>query len=849
MSKPDKVGWNLPAPFLPRPNSARPGHASSLGLPMLVEAVTVLLVTFFALAGAAWLAPALLRPFLWVLVRVLYRFTVYHRARVPRTGGVLVVSNHVSYVDWLVLWVACPRPATFVLWEGYYRHPLLRFFLSWGRHNTVRVAEGARPHAVHDSLKRIAEVLDAGRVVVMFPEGALTRSGNMLPFGRGVEHVLKFVTTDVKVVPACVGGLWGGFFSHGGGPILRKLPTAFRPRVSVLFGAAEEDLPPGPLPEGKGSENPFEPPCTPDPRGAALALPLPSGRGPGGRSSSAPDLRLAVQECTADLALLESAHLLPVHRRFVRQAAKFRRLFRPAITDYSAGPPRTLTWAKLLVAALCVTRYLRPRVGAAQNVGIWLPTGLGGALANIAAAFLGKTSVNFNYTAGTAAVRSAAQQAGVRVVVTAKRFTARVPLDLPADVQLIYLEDALEGVTKWQRVSTFLLVLALPGWAIDRFVLGLHRHQIDDIITIMFSSGSTGEPKGVVLTHRNVASNADASLRTLEVATGEVLFGFLPFFHSFGYTVCLWLPLNTPCAAVYFPDPRQAKEVGDIARTTRATVMAATATFLRFYMRRCGADDFRTLRLIICGAEKLPVKLQDEFREKFGVLPLEGYGCTELSPVVSCNMPDVDRGGRRQQRNMRGTVGQPIFGVCVKAFDPETRVPLPVGAGGVLCVKGPNVMAGYLHQPEKTADAVRAGWYSTGDAGFIEPEGFPRITGRLSRFAKIAGEMVPLEKLDDEMHEALATGGDRVLAVAAVPDEKRGERLVVLHLPEVGPRLADLLAALPKRGLPNLWVPDRRDCHPVDAMPVLGTGKLDLKRLGDLAKQLAGAAPAADPRK
>ena len=193
-----------------------------------------------------------------------------------------------------------------------------------------------------------------------------------------------------------------------------------------------------------------------------------------------------------------------------------------------------------------------------------------------------------------------------------------------------------------------------------------------------------------------------------------------------------------------------------------------------------------------------------------------------------------------QERNHRGTVGQPIFGVCVRAFTTETPAnPLPVGEEGVLCAKGPNVMAGYLHQPEKTADAIRDGWYITGDVGHVEPDGFIRITGRLSRFAKIAGEMVPLERLEDEMHDVLATGGDRVLAVAAVPDEKRGERLVVLYLPEIEPRLAELLDALPKRGMPNLWVPDRRDCYPVEAMPVLGSGKLDLKKLGDLAKELA----------
>ena len=769
------------------------------------EPVLVLLGAFVLfLALLTWLFPALLRPVLWLAVRGLYRFTAYHPARVPATGGVLIVSNHVSYVDWLVFWVACPRPATFVLWGSYYRHPLLRFALSWARHHTLRVDDRtARPHAVRNSLKRVAAALDAGRLVVMFPEGALTRTGNMLPFGRGVETILKLTTTAAAVVPACTAGLWNGFFSHGAGPVLRKRPKALRPRVSVLFGAAiQEPLSPAP-------------------------------------SLARADLRLAVQEATADLAILESDHLLPIHRRFVRGAAKFRRLFRPAVVDHSGGPPRTLTWAKLLVGALCVTHYLRSRVGGAANVGIWLPTGLGSALANVGVAFLGKASVNLNYTAGAAAVRSAVAQAGVRVVVTAKTFTARVPLDLPDGVHLIYLEDALAAVTKWQRVRTFLLVLLLPGWALDRFLLGLHRHRLDDVLTVVFSSGSTGEPKGVVLSHRNVAANADASLRTLEVTPGETLLGILPFFHSFGYTVCLWLPLNVPCTAVYFPDPRQAKEVGELARARRATVMAATATFLRFYIRRCGPDDFRTLRLIICGAEKLPVKLQDEFFAKFGVAPLEGYGCTELSPVVSCNMPDAHIGGLAQRRNARGTIGQPMFGVCVKAFNPDTLEPLPVGAEGVLCVKGPNVMVGYLNQPEKTAHAIRDGWYNTGDAGLIEPDGFPRITGRLSRFAKIAGEMVPLEKLDDEMHDALATGGDRVLAVAAMPDDKRGERLVVLYLPEVEAKLSELLAALPKRGIPNLWVPDRRDCYPVAAMPVLGSGKLDLKALGDMAKAAA----------
>ncbi|MBN9522446.1 AMP-binding protein [bacterium] len=704
-----------------------------------------------------------------LVVRLLYRFRVLGRDRVPRRGACLVVANRVGPLDRLMLRAACPRGLVVL------------------------------PDTGIDITAAVA-ALDRGGAVLMFPEGEATRSGHLRAFGPEVEAVLAATRADVAVVPVATDGVWGGWFSYSAGRLFWKRPRGWRVTTGVAFG--------DPLP----------------------------------KTTPASELRLAVEEVRADLAIRLSDSTPLVHRAFLRNAVALRNLFRPCVIDYAAGE-KTLTWGKTFVAAMCVTTYLRGRVGDAPNVGVWLPTSLGGALVNLAIAFLGRASVNLNYTAGAGPVTSAARQAGLKVVVTSKRFLMRFPLELPDDIERIYAEDVLASITKGQQIRTFLMAVFLPAWVIDRFVLGLHKRKPDDVLTVVFSSGSTGEPKGIVLTHRNVGSNVDSAIRTIQIRPSDKLLGVLPFFHSFGYTVCLWAPLVAGATAIYSPDPKAAKEVGIIVRKHGATLMLSTATFLRFYLRRCDADDFRSVRILICGAEKLPVKLQDEFQARFGVLPLEGYGCTELSPVVSTNLHAITIDGVTHECNARGTVGRPIVGVAMRAFTQEDRQPLPTGEEGVLCGKGPNVMLGYLHQPEKTKAAVQDGWYSTGDVGLVRADGFILITGRVSRFAKIAGEMVPLERLEEELHD-LHGGGDRVLAVAAVSDEKRGERLVVLMLREVADTMGELLARLPARGLPNLWIPDERDCYEVKELPTLGSGKLDLKRVGEVAKELAAGKPA-----
>jgi acyl-[acyl-carrier-protein]-phospholipid O-acyltransferase/long-chain-fatty-acid--[acyl-carrier-protein] ligase len=752
-------------------------------------------------AVAAWFVPALLRPVWWFVTRVTHRFHVYGAARVPEAGPVLIVSNHVSYLDWLYFWAASPRPLTFVSWSKYRNNPVLRFFLSFARGRVVFIDRTTAPHALANALDAVAAALREDRCVLVFPEGRLTRNGQMLPFRRGIERVVRRVGKPVAVVPACVWNVWGTLLTHKWNRLVFRRPEEFRRRIAVYFG---------------------------DPMSGPV---------------KAAEVRAAVVECWAEVGKLQSEYVVPVHAGFVRHAARLRNLRKVAFVDASAGSDRTLSWPKALVGAWSLAGWLNRRLAAGErNVGVWLPTGLGSAFANIALAFLRRTSVNLNYTAGTDSVRAAARQSGLRTVITAKRFTDRIPLDLPADVRVIHLEDALAGIPSLAKLWRLLCVVLLPGWVLDRVVLRCRRFGWDDPLTIVFSSGSTGDPKGVMLSLRNISSNADSFQKGVNFTTADRMLCTLPFFHSFGYTVCLWAPVSIGMTSVYYPDPRAAKEVGELAERQRCTIALGTATFVRFYLRRCEPTNFRTVRLFICGAEKLPVPLQQEFGAKFGTPLLEGYGCTEVSPVVGTNLPDVTAKGYTQVANTRGTIGQPLPGVAVKAFDPETRQPLPVGAEGVLCVSGPNVMLGYLHQPEKTRQVMIGYWYVTGDIGRVEPTGFVRITGRLSRFAKIAGEMVPLERLEDEIHDVLGLSGDRAVAVAAVPDAKRGERLVVLHLKEWGAKLKEAFDKLRGKGLPNLWVPDVRDCFPVDAFPALGSGKLDLRGLSELAKRLTPAA-------
>jgi acyl-[acyl-carrier-protein]-phospholipid O-acyltransferase/long-chain-fatty-acid--[acyl-carrier-protein] ligase len=355
---------------------------------------------------------------------------------------------------------------------------------------------------------------------------------------------------------------------------------------------------------------------------------------------------------------------------------------------------------------------------------------------------------------------------------------------------------------------------------------------------VIFSSGSTGEPKGVMLTHYNLVSNAQGLGQLLDFGPQDRFLGILPFFHSFGFTATLVGPAVLGVGVAFHPNPLDAKPIGALVRRYSLTYLMATPTFLQFYVRGCEASDFGSLRFAMVSAEKLPDWLANAFEEKFGLRPVEGYGCTECSPVVSCGTRDFRAAGFRQSGSRRGSIGRPLPGVSVRIVSPETGAPLPLGEPGLLLVRGPNVMRGYLGQPAKTAEVLRDGWYVTGDIVRLDEDGFLQITDRLSRFSKLGGEMVPHMKVEEKLHEAAGVN-EITFAVTGLPDPKKGERLVVLHtLAEE--RLPDLLKKLPQLGLPNLWVPRPNHFFHVDSLPRLASGKMDLRKIRQMALDLSG---------
>jgi acyl-[acyl-carrier-protein]-phospholipid O-acyltransferase/long-chain-fatty-acid--[acyl-carrier-protein] ligase len=499
----------------------------------------------------------------------------------------------------------------------------------------------------------------------------------------------------------------------------------------------------------------------------------------------------------------------------------------------------SLTYGDALMRSVALARVLGRMLGPSPYVGVLLPPTVPAAVANVALTLLGKIPVNLNYTVSEPVLNASVAQCGMSHVITARRALDKFQLRPAAE--LVLLDDLPRQVRLTDKIAAA-AARWLPATLLARTLPGLRGDQLDETATVIFTSGSTGEPKGVVLTHRNVLSNAWQIDQQVALRPDDVILGILPFFHSFGYTVTLWTALALGKKVVYHISPLDAKVVARLCAEHKVTLLAATPTFVRGYLRS-KPEKFASVRLLILGAEKLKPELDRTIRETLRIEPLEGYGCTETGPVVSVNVPGevTLADGRTVPGNRLGTVGRPLPGTRVRTVDPATGAALPIGAEGLIQVRGPQVMTGYLDRPETTAQVLRDGWYATGDLGLVDADGFLTITGRLSRFAKIGGEMVPHHAVESAIACA-ADVDEHTLAVTSLPDPKRGERLVVVHTGLPVPPEA-VCRALAGTDLPRLWIPSAADFVQVERLPVLGTGKLDLCGVRALAEAGVADAP------
>ena len=715
-----------------------------------------------------------------LLVRSLYRVTALGLENLPR-GGFLLVPNHITWVDALVLQLACPRPIRYVIDQDYYHRPIL--------HPILR-ALGCIPINIrhsHAAVRAAAEKIAAGEIVCVFAEGQLERTGTLLRLQRGYELIARHA--NAQVVPVWLDQLWGSIFSFQGGRFFTKFPKQFPYPVTIAFG------------------KPLEP------KTADVAT---------------------VREELLKLGELCFSRRPSLDRRLAEECVRGlkRRPFTTAVID---GTDHTrLSRAKLLGAAAALSRYLRKEFSD-KRIAIVLPASKGSMLANLAVTLADKVPVDLNFTMGRAANESCCKRANLRVAISATQFMERLK-DFPWPERVLKLDELVPRM-KRQIIFWWLMALLVPARLLLRF-LQIPKKGGHGEAVLLFTSGTTGEPKGVVVSHRNVVGNVSQFRQLLDARETDAILASLPFFHTFGSTVTLWYPLIEGVRIVTYPNPLDAAKCAALIERYQLTFLLATPTFLRLYLRKADPEQLRSLRLIIVGAEKLPLDLASHFEKRFHKKVFEGYGLTETAPVVSVNLPGPEPkkpGEQVQSASRLGSVGRLAPGIAAEIREPETDRKLSLYDTGMLWLRGPNIFEGYLHDPKRTVEILRDDWLKTGDIGRFDEDGFLYIEGRLSRFSKIGGEMVPHEAIEQKIIDLLELSGrdERPLAIVGVQDEAKGEALVLLSAVDID--LAELRKKLQEAGVPNLWIP--KHVQRVEAIPVLASGKLDLKKSQECAAE------------
>lgn len=710
----------------------------------------------------------LLRPFLRLVARLLFRVEVQFRQSDFSHRKLLIVANHESFLDGLLLGLFLPINPVFVVHTGVANNFWFRLLLSQVDYLAV---DPTSPMA----MKQVIRLIESGRPVVIFPEGRITLTGSLMKVYDGPAFVAA--KTGATVIPVRLDGASRSYFSRLSG----KYPKEFFPKIRMTV-----------LPEAH----------FPMPEAATAKL---------RRRRAGEQMRRLMQEMifashpqqTLYEALCDAAEIFGPKRRLLEDMKRI---------EYS--------YRDLMKMALILGRQIERLSRPGEKVGLLLPN-----LVPTLGLIFGLTArrrvpAMLNYTAGVDAMQAACDAAEVRCIVTSRAFIEQARLgDKLAglrNVELHYLEDIRERISLADKLWLMLWAIHFPR----AFELPASP---EDAAVVLFTSGSEGKPKGVVLPHRALLANIAQIRAVIDFSVDDKVLNALPIFHSFGLTAGALLPVLTGANLFLYPSPLHYRVIPEVAYDRGCTVLFGTSTFLGNYAKFAHPYDFYRLRYVVAGAEKLSEAVRNQWFEKFGVRIFEGYGATETAPVLAVNTPMAYR---------TGTVGNLLPGI-------EHRlVPVPgIDNGGILHVRGPNVMAGYLkaERPgvlQPPVSELGDGWYETGDVVNIDDEGFVRIVGRVKRFAKIAGEMVSLEVVEKL---AVATAPEKQHAASSQPDESKGEALVLFT---TDPALSREVLATKARelGLPELAVP--RKILQVEALPLLGTGKIDYVTL----KQMAEAA-------
>jgi Acyl-CoA synthetases (AMP-forming)/AMP-acid ligases II len=756
----------------------------------------LMLVAVVAVIGCIYvvtqLPQSLMRFLLGYLLSRRYKVAVQGMKNIPTKGGVLLLGNHVSWIDWAILQLACPRPMRFVMLRAIYQRWYLKWFFDLFR--CIPIESGPRSRK---ALTEVAEALNNGDVVCLFPEGTISRTGHLAEFRRGYERACEQVDDSVVIVPFYLRGLWGSQFSRSSARLKANSALLNRDLV-VAFGA-----------------------------------PLPKTTTADVLKRRVFDLSIASWE--------EHIKTLPTISRAWISSAK-RTGGNLALADFTMD--RELSGNQALAGSLMLARRVRVKKDE-QNIGILLPTSAGGALVNMAVLLAGKTIVNLNYTASREALTQAIEQAEIRTIYTSSRFLRKLEgrgihlQELFLDLDVVDLEQLNSGIPLWEKLLTLVAVKCLPTALLQ--AICTHRQHSYDTAAILFSSGSEGIPKGVMLSHENIVANVKQVAEVLNMEERDAIIANLPLFHAFGLTITQFLPLLEGCPMICHADPTDALGCAKAIARYRATIMCGTSTFLRLYCRNHKVQPLmlESLRVVVAGAEKLSEDVRTAFQLKFNKPLFEGYGATETTPVASVNLPDKmeTQTFQVQRGNKSGSVGMPLPGTSCMIVDPETFAELPTGEAGMILIGGAQVMQGYLKNPEKTASVIRelygTRWYITGDKGYIDEDGYLFIVDRYSRFAKIAGEMVSLGAVENIIR-TLVADADKEVIIVAVPDAKKGEKLIALHNFDLQPdtlKSQMLNAGLNPLALPSEWLR-------LDTLPKLGSGKTDFGQ----AKQIAAEA-------